>query len=398
VIKRGIKSIARLANNSLFSDRIELLIVTDEPSEIQVFTKEFSLNGDKFPAEVICVPKNYVTENKTVLKARSLQFSVEYRRKKRQRKDVKSFIFYFDAESTISEDDFRRIIHVVITSPEKRILEGPIVYNHKYFHANVISRQMEASRPYNCYHCVQVMRSPPPLHLHGSNLLVDESIVDTIGWDFGRIKDKQPLLAEDLMFGLKVYLKYGSQPFGWHGGRISEQPPFTVRESIKARMRWITGAWQATKLLESQQDFQGLPWRKRNFILGRIRLRILTHSLSFFAVFFVWMSILIFVFSPFFPAFRLSTSALSPSFRFIQVIISLFFFLPGTIFWIFGILNGSSKNIELLNLPLSKRVIEYGKLLLVTPIASLIESGCVLYATIRWLVGKPNVSWGVTSK
>jgi hypothetical protein len=257
VIKRGIDGIANLAVVSpLFAKHIELLIVTDEPGEVKIFSRYFQDIGIHFSAEVAYVPAEYATQNSTELKARSLQFSIEYRKANGNSSpnDNPSYIFYFDAESTINEEDFRRVIHSLLMTPEKKILEGPIVYPHKYFQANVFSRQMEASRPFNCHHCVQVMKNPPPLHLHGSNLLVEENLVDEIGWDFGRVNN-QPLLAEDLMFGLKAFARYGPQPFGWHGGKLCEQPPFSITESIHARMRWITGAWQALSKLRVTSSY-----------------------------------------------------------------------------------------------------------------------------------------------
>jgi hypothetical protein len=400
VVKRGILSIAHLAKSSqLFERHIELLVVTDIFSEVKTFSDYFQDLNTNFPTKTIFVPKDYKTPRETVLKARSLQYAIDYRKNNdfQSNSDSKSYIFYFDAESTINEINFRRILHAIIASPEKKIFEGPIVYPHKYFNANVISRQMESSRPFNCHHCVQIMKKPPPIHLHGSNLLVEENFVNSIGWDFGKVKN-QPLLAEDLFFGLKVFSKYGAQPFGWHGGRICEQPPFSISSSVNARLRWITGAWQAVSLLEMQPEFQNLPWHIRAWIIFRIRLRIITHSLSFFAAIFVLLSFLIFFFPTFFSSFKFDSELLSPSFRTFQFLVTRFILLPGTIFWIFGIVNGTSKNIEPLNLSLRHRLLEYGKILLVTPIAGAIESFSALYASVRWILGKPYNSWNVTEK
>ncbi len=400
VIKRSIDSIVNLARISpLFEKNIQLLIVTDEQQEVATFSEYLHTLRIQFPVDVICVPSEYKTRNETELKARSLQYSLEYRKTNGNsyQNSSPSYIFYFDAESTIDETNFRRVIHSLLNSPDKTILEGPIVYPHKYFEANVLSRQMEATRPFNCHHCVQVMRNPPPLHLHGSNLLVEEKVVESIGWDFGKVKG-EPLLAEDLMFGLKAYAKYGPQPFGWHGARICEQPPFSVRESINARMRWITGAWQVISLLKTQPEFLTLPHRKRTGILWRIRLRVLIHSLSFFAAFFVLLNTLTFIFPALFSIFISNPDLLSPTFRTMQYLVSRLIFLPGTVFWIFGVMKGATKNIELLNISRKQRFTEYGKLLLVTPISSAIESACVLLATIRWMIGKPYTKWKVTAK
>ncbi|MHA1975737.1 MAG: glycosyltransferase family 2 protein [Candidatus Hodarchaeales archaeon] len=402
VVKRGIESISTVSKeNALFKTNFELLIVTDMPNEAEIFSNHFKALNISFPSEVIVVPSDYKTSKSTLYKARSLQYSVEYRKSKQLgivKKSPRSFIFYFDAESTIRIDDFRRIIHTVISFPDKSVFEGPIVYPHKYFKANVISRQMEASRPFNCHHCSHVMKNPPPTHLHGSNLLVEEGIVNKIGWDFGRVNNK-PILAEDLIFGLSVYIKYGGSPFGWHGGRLSEQPPFTLRSSFNARTRWVTGAWQALKILNKLPDFQQLSKRERFTIKMRVRLRIMAHSLSFFSATFLFLSLAILLFPSLFSSFQFDPSLLSPEFRTAQFIIIRFVFLPGTLFWLFGVYIGSLKNLELIE-KISQRdkFIEIIKLLLVTPLAGPIESFSALYASIRWILGKPYNTWAVTSK
>ncbi len=401
VVKRGVESIASLTNTSLlFSQNIEILIVTDEPDELNLFSKLFQKLKLRFPSEVIVVPKDYKTPNNTVMKARSLQYSLEYRklkeRKIRSIKSTRSFIYYFDAESTISEIDFRRVIHSIITSSKIKVFEGPIVYPHKYFESNILSRQMESTRPFHCHHCVQVMKKPPPIHLHGSNLLVAEDINNSVGWDFGKYKE-QPLLAEDLIFGLKVYSKYGPEVFGWHGGQISEQPPLSIRDSIRARLRWISGAWQAISLF-NDPEFSQLSKSEKFWPLLRLRLRLITHSLTFFAALFVWMTFIIIIFPSIFYVFHVNKNLLPMDFRVFQLIVSYLFFLPGSIFWIFSVLNGTSKNIKPLNLTKRKQLFEYMKIVIVTPIAGAIESFCAFYATTRWIIGRPYNSWNVTGK
>jgi hypothetical protein len=373
-----------------------LLIVTDLQDEIYLYNQYFKRRGIELYSEVIAVPPDYQTPKKSLFKARSLHYASEYRARKQTKK--RAFIFYFDAESTISEEDFRRIIHSIILSPQRRIFEGPIVYSHKYFDANLISRQLEASRPFNCYHCAQVMTNPPPLHLHGSNLLVDEELVSSLGWDSGRLPNNKALLAEDLFFGMRAYSRFGREVFGWHGGIVTEQPPFSVRESFNARMRWVTGAWQALTLIKKDEDFLRLPLTTRLRFLVRLRFRIIAHSISFFAAVFVLMTLL-FILLPFpFPFLAMDDLLLSPMLRTFQLAFSRLVLLPGTLFWLFGIVNGSSKNIKSLGLTRRQRVWEYIKLLLVTPIGGAVESFSALYATLRYWIGRPYGSWDVTRK
>ena len=97
------------------------------------------------------------------------------------------------------------------------------------------------------------MTNPPPSHLHGSNLVVEEKLSLEFGWDVGNLKG-QPYIAEDLVFGLLAYIKYGKKVFGWHGAELLEQPPKTIKDSIRQRIRWVTGIWQALeRRLERQR-------------------------------------------------------------------------------------------------------------------------------------------------
>ncbi len=400
VVKRGIKSIVEVAKSHPIVGRsIELLVVTENPTEIKEFTDYITEMDVFLNKKVLNVPNTYTTTKGTLLKARSLQFSLEYRKQNGEMKTNNNpqFIFYFDAESTISVEDFRRVIYSIISNPNKRLFEGPIVYPHRYFESGLISRQMEASRPFGCYHCAQVMKNPPPLHLHGSNLLVEEDLANEVGWDFGTVKNR-PLLAEDLMFGLKAYSQFGSSIFGWHGGMILEQPPFSLRESFNARLRWITGAWQALILLKLLPSFQSLSFHKRFWILFRIRIRILTHSLSFLTSFFISITLLLFLIPPLSALLQINSGSVSSTFRYFQLLMTLFVFLPGTFLWLFGILNGLSKNVNPLNLSRKQKIAEYFKIILISPAAGAIESFCAFYATLRWLIGKPYANWYVTSK
>jgi cellulose synthase/poly-beta-1,6-N-acetylglucosamine synthase-like glycosyltransferase len=74
--------------------------------------------------------------------------------------------------------------------------------------------------------------------MHGSNLLVRSDIEDEIGWRFGST------LAEDQMFGYKVYEKYGQGSMGWHGGILLEQPPLNLKDHFFQRRRWFLGTMQ----------------------------------------------------------------------------------------------------------------------------------------------------------
>jgi egghead protein (zeste-white 4 protein) len=134
--------------------------------------------------------------------------------------------------------------------------EGPIFYPLKFEIANRLTAIAESIRPFSCYDCISQMTHPPPLHMHGSNLLARSDVEDAVGWDFG------PTLAEDQLFGYKIFEKYGPSSMGWHGGILLEQPPLSIRDHFFQRRRWIIGT------LQNIHHFP--PWHKRKLLFKSI--------------------------------------------------------------------------------------------------------------------------------
>src|ERR671925_546933 len=171
-----------------------------------------------------------------IKKARALQYAVEYRRKTRKN-IAKYWIFHMDDESYVTNQTIISLLKF-IREGKGIASEGPIFYPLKFESANRLTAIAESIRPFTCYDCVSQMTNPPPLHMHGSNLLVRSDIEDDIGWNFGST------LAEDQMFGYKIYEKYGRESLGWHGGILLEQPPLNLKDHFFQRRRWILGSLQ----------------------------------------------------------------------------------------------------------------------------------------------------------
>jgi cellulose synthase/poly-beta-1,6-N-acetylglucosamine synthase-like glycosyltransferase len=149
----------------------------------------------------------------------------------------KRWIFHMDEESYVTPQTILALLKF-IGKGKGVVSEGPIFYPLKFESANLLTAIAESVRPFACYDCVSQMRNPPPLHMHGSNLLVRSDIEDNIGWKFGHT------LAEDQMFGYKVYEKYGYGSMGWHGGVLLEQPPLNLKDHFFQRRRWFLGTMQ----------------------------------------------------------------------------------------------------------------------------------------------------------
>jgi egghead protein (zeste-white 4 protein) len=225
VVKRGIDSII---NSSLKINyrNYQISVITDDPKD------RTTLNGMK--CEVIVVDKKFKAF--AIKKGRALQYAVEHRRK--AGKNIASYwIFHMDDESYVTNQTIISLLKF-IREGNAIASEGPIFYPLKFESANPLTAIAESIRPFTCYDCVSQMTNPPPLHMHGSNLLVRSDIEDSIGWNFGQT------LAEDQIFGYKIYEKYGSKSMGWHGGVLLEQPPLNLKDHFMQRRRWVIGSLQ----------------------------------------------------------------------------------------------------------------------------------------------------------
>ncbi len=225
VVKRGIQSIRSSAEKINFYN-YQISVVTDDRQD------RWTLKNQR--CEVVVVEKNYHTN--AIKKGRALQYAVEHRQRM-GKNTSKRWIFHMDEESYVTPQTILALLKF-IWKGKGVVAEGPIFYPLKFESANRLTAIAESVRPFTCYDCVSQMTNPPPLHMHGSNLLVRSDIEDDIGWKFGST------LAEDQMFGYKVYEKYGQGSMGWHGGIVLEQPPLNLRDHYFQRRRWFLGTMQ----------------------------------------------------------------------------------------------------------------------------------------------------------
>jgi beta-1,4-mannosyltransferase len=229
VVKRGIDSIISSSNKINYSSYF-ISVVSDDSQDIATLSCFNSSNN----FEVIVVDKKFTTN--AIKKGRALQYAVEYRRKFGLNTS-KYWVFHMDDESYVTNQTILSLLRSIRES-NAVASEGPIFYPLKFESANFLTAIAESVRPFTCYDCVSQMTNPPPLHMHGSNLLVRSDIEDSIGWNFG------PTLAEDQLFGYKVYENYGPKALGWHGGILLEQPPLNIKDHFMQRRRWVVGSMQ----------------------------------------------------------------------------------------------------------------------------------------------------------
>lgn len=184
-------------------------------------------------AVTIAVPKDYSTFNNAKYKTRALQYAIE-KREVNGENAADIWIYHLDDESMITKQGLLSILDHVDNNREP-IAEGLITYPNKIDFGSKIVKYLDAVRPTFCYSCCAMLKSKgKPDWLHGSNLLLRADIEKSVGWDFPNT------CAEDSLFGFVAYKQYGPI-FGWHGGVLEEQSPFTFSDFMKQRQRWIKG-------------------------------------------------------------------------------------------------------------------------------------------------------------
>jgi len=226
VVKRGIDSIMSSSLDINYRNFV-ISVVAEDLADIDTLR-------DEVKSEVIVVDKKFSTH--AIKKARALQYAVEHRRSL-ARNTSQYWIFHMDEESYVTRQTILSLLKF-IREGNAIASEGPIFYPLKFESACFLTAIAESGRPFTCFHCVSHMTNPPPMHMHGSNLLVRSDIEDSIGWNFGST------LAEDEIFGYKIFEKYGSKSFGWHGGILLEQPPLNIKDHFMQRRRWILSRLQ----------------------------------------------------------------------------------------------------------------------------------------------------------
>jgi egghead protein (zeste-white 4 protein) len=248
VVRRGLKSIISSVEKVNFYN-YQISIVTDDPDDARTLKNE--------KCEVVVVPKDFRTN--AIKKGRALQYAVEHRRRIGMH-TKKHWIFHMDDESYVTPQTILALLKF-IREGKGVASEGPIFYPLKFESANRLTAIAESVRPFSCYDCVSQMTHPPPLHMHGSNLLIRSDIEDSIEWNFG------PTLAEDQMFGFKVHEKYGQGSMGWHGGILLEQPPLNLKDHFFQRRRWVLGTMQNLQKYPRRHRYK-LMFKSITYFLG----------------------------------------------------------------------------------------------------------------------------------
>jgi hypothetical protein len=388
VILRGIRNVQQLGaeDPELFGGLVSVELITESKSQAERVERTFA--GDTIAVEAAVLPPDYETPKGTKLKARALHFAVERRRAGWNRKPGRTFILHYDEESVMVPGELRKLMKLLATSPH-RVLEGPIHYPLEYLSTSPLCRSMEANRPIGCFECRHVMESGIPLHLHGSNLVVEEQFENELGWDMGCL-DGQPFIAEDYVFGMSAFLAAGKEVFGWHGCVMLEQPPISYRSAFRQRYRWIFGVLQGLTMTRRTPEFATLARRVRmSLLLGTI-YRITTFALG--AV----VGVLSIAFAPLFLSLA-ARSLLDGLHFYLSPWITLWLTTVGGL-WLGSVFIGAWYNLAEAGLTGLQRVGQLALVVGLAPVAGIFESCAGLWALLVWCGGRRKVEWRPTPK
>ena len=388
VVKRGIRSIIESCRNVEY-EKFKISVITDDPSD--------NSDLDEFGCEVVVVPKSFKTS--AIKKGRALQYALLHRRSHEENKK-QIWIYHMDDESFVTTQTILSLLKF-IRDGKGVASEGPIFYPLKFENANILTALAESIRPFTCYDCVSQMTNKvviktPPLHMHGSNLLVQSDVEDSIGWNFG------PTLAEDQLFGYLVYEKYGSNSMGWHGGILLEQPPLNIKDHFMQRRRWVLGSLQNVDKFSVVHRAK-LSYKLMTYFLG-FAAGLLSTILSIYVNLPIVLSFFTFdgggtgnsiasgdivnslmdnlnlAFQQFYSNSALHNWTTAGPIEFATGLLLLF----SSLIWLFSYQLGLFQNLRFSQISISKKILFHFQTLLLCPIIGLVETFPAFYSIIEY--------------
>lgn len=385
VVERGIDEVmAGVRSFPSLREMVRVEVVTEEGSEAEAIRSRYA--DAPVPVAAFRLPGDYRTPRGTLLKARALHYMVEVHR----RDPEDCYVVHYDEESVLTPLNLARLVVQLLRHPVG-ISEGMISYGLDWNRATLLNKAMESNRPFGCHECYSVMTSPPPMHLHGSNLVVRQDLENELGWDIGTLEGTA-LVAEDLVFGLAAYARFGSDVFGWHRAEMIEQPPFTVRAAYRQRERWVFGALQALEHLQKRPEWEGLGRRVRWHVGTVVRGRVLTYALGF------PVSLLALVFN--LVGFVAVGIELAGGAEVPGPGVSVYGIVAacGLVLWLAGTQLGLFYNLRYSGATGWQRIRDHLLVLVVTPVAGLVDTAGPLVAGLKWLAGHRRLEWIPTPK
>jgi beta-1,4-mannosyltransferase len=242
-LRRSLQSVERAVQHELtlnqkniscgsFLNKIEVEVITDKKIPRKVFPADLHVHE-------IVVPAGYTPPNKTLFKARSIQYSLQV-----NKASENIFTLRLDEESCINYLTILGIIEFLQNKEKSQVIaQGEILYN-SYQYANAISlTAADAIRSGDDLgrFRLQYLFKQAYFGMHGSFVLIRSDVEKMIGYDHG----PSVAITEDAYLAMQIIDH--NYHFGWLNGNIFEQSPYTYKDFIKQRKRWFVGLKNVVK-------------------------------------------------------------------------------------------------------------------------------------------------------
>jgi len=224
-LKRAISQTRRVLNGMDVNYQIE--VVTDLPVHFR--------HRDVVS---IVVLKDFKTANNTLFKARALEYAASLREV-----DEHTWIVHLDEESVLTESCVAGINTFINDNSIDCIGQGEIKYNSYKYLDNPFITAVDSIRTgddLGRFRFQYKLLQSPVYGIHGSFIVINSITEKSLGFDVGQ----DGSLTEDTFFAFKA-ADYNFK-FLWCNGYIKEQSPFTVKDLIKQRRRWLNGLTKLT--------------------------------------------------------------------------------------------------------------------------------------------------------
>jgi len=224
-LKRSVESIKYWAPK--YIKNYEIWIVTEPDANLEIDNIK--------NVKIIKVPYDFSTKNGAKYKARALEYAKELRK---DYDHENTWIYFLDEESIVGEDTILGIIDF-IENKRGEIGQGLIIYSN-FYGKNIFTSLADSIRPsadISTY--IFQIKTGFVSWMHGSHVLIRSDVEQKVGWDFGET------WGEDSLFGLKAQeLGYKIE---WLRGRLYEQSPFSIKDFLKQRRRWVLHSFDVLK-------------------------------------------------------------------------------------------------------------------------------------------------------
>jgi egghead protein (zeste-white 4 protein) len=194
----------------------------------------------------ITVPKDYCTSNKSLYKARALQYAVE---NSPLRDDA--WIVHLDEETQPTASGIKGICALICeeeASGALRVGQGAILYHREWWKHPImtLADNVRTGDDFARFH-FQHRLGITIFGLHGSYIVVRNDVEKSIGFDFG----PRGSITEDAFWAL-VAMEHGYR-CRWVDGYLEEQSTHSAGDFVRQRRRWYQGLvkvsiWAPAKL------------------------------------------------------------------------------------------------------------------------------------------------------